>query len=44
MFHFGVSIHYIEFVYKVKHELVEMINETIPTLIKLKYFADRCAA
>ena len=26
------------------HELVEMINETIPTAIKFKYFADRCTA
>ena len=32
--------HDIEFVYDVKHELVEMINETNSTVTKFKYFAD----
>ena len=40
IFHFGVSEHDIEFVYEVKHELVEMTNETNSSVTKFKYFAD----
>ena len=31
--------HDVKFAYEVEHQLIEMINETIPTVTKFKYFA-----